>query len=160
MCLLHFGRRDLECFISQSFLFVGCCVREKHASACSRSPGALFCGGCRTAAAAPRRRRACFDRSTRMTQDDPVLVEAPSNRSKCQSCMEFIALGSHRVGLPYYHGGFTVTATKWHHPNPNPNPSHTLTRWLHRDEVAPPFVLQVALPACRLRPDRQGQGRV
>ena len=49
-----------------------------------------------------------------MTQDDPVLVEAPSNRSKCQSCMEFIALGSHRVGLPYYHGGFTVTATKWH----------------------------------------------
>ena len=96
----------------------------------------------------------------RMTQDDPVLVEAPSNRSKCQSCMEFIALGSHRVGLPYYHGGFTVTATKWHHPNPNPNPSHTLTRWLHRDEVAPPFVLQAALLARRLRPDRQGQRHV
>ena len=50
-----------------------------------------------------------------MTQDDPALVEAPSNRSKCQSCRELIALGSHRVGLPYYHGGFTVT--KWHHPS-------------------------------------------
>ena len=50
-----------------------------------------------------------------MTQDYPVIVEAPSDRSKCQSCREFIALGSYRVGLPYYHGGFTVV--KWHHPS-------------------------------------------
>ena len=50
-----------------------------------------------------------------MTQDYPVIVEAPSNRSKCQSCGELIALGSYRVGLPYYHGGFTVV--KWHHPS-------------------------------------------
>ena len=50
-----------------------------------------------------------------MTQDYPVIVEAPSHRSKCQSCGEFIALGSYRVGLPYYHGGFTVV--KWHHPS-------------------------------------------
>ena len=50
-----------------------------------------------------------------MTQDYPVIVESPSDRSKCQSCREFIALGSYRVGLPYYHGGFTVV--KWHHPS-------------------------------------------
>ena len=68
-----------------------------------------------TAATAAAATAAALLSTQAMTQDDPVIVEAPSHRSKCQSCGEFIALGSYRVGLPYYHGGFTVV--KWHHPS-------------------------------------------
>ena len=44
----------------------------------------------------------------------PQLVEALSNRSKCQACGEFIAYGSIRVGMPARHNG--VLITKWLHP--------------------------------------------
>ena len=46
---------------------------------------------------------------------DPQIVEAPSDRSRCQLCREHIHLGRWRVGMPYRHAGLTVT--KWHHPS-------------------------------------------
>ena len=46
--------------------------------------------------------------------EDPVLVEAPSGRSRCVCCGEFIPLGSTRVGMPARHNGLSVT--KWVHP--------------------------------------------
>ena len=50
-----------------------------------------------------------------VVREDPKLVEALSNRSKCQACGEFIAFASIRVGMPARHNG--VTITKWLHPS-------------------------------------------
>eukprot|EP00966_Prymnesium_polylepis_P110555 2557553-Prymnesium_polylepis.1 len=46
--------------------------------------------------------------------EDPKIVEAPSSRSKCQTCGEHIEHFSMRIGMPARHNGITVT--KWVHP--------------------------------------------
>ena len=47
--------------------------------------------------------------------EDPQLVEAVSNRSKCQCCGDLIAYRSIRVGMPARHNGISIT--KWLHPD-------------------------------------------
>ena len=46
--------------------------------------------------------------------DHPLLVEAPSSRSKCVCCGGAIVLGSTRVGVSARHNGLSVT--RWVHP--------------------------------------------
>ena len=48
-------------------------------------------------------------------RDPPELAEATTNRSRCQSCGETIAQGSHRIGMVGRSSG--ISCRKWMHPS-------------------------------------------